>query len=44
MDACFLLAVDHREHVVLAHDEVLFVADLHLLPRVLPEEDGVTFM
>jgi len=37
-------ALDHREHFVFAHDEVILAVDPHFLSRVLAEQDRVAFL
>jgi hypothetical protein len=36
-----LLALENREHFILAHDQVILAVDLDLLARVLAKQDGV---
>ena len=38
------MRIEHREHFVLAHDEVFLAVDLDFLARVLAEEDGVAVL
>src|SRR4051794_19597727 len=33
--------VDHREHLVFAHDEIVLLLELDLLARVLAEQDEI---
>src|SRR5438477_6393633 len=42
--SCPRSALDDAEDVVLAEDEVLFAVDLHLVARVLAEEDPVPLL
>src|SRR5882762_9125035 len=38
---CALFRIEHREHFVLAHDEVFLAIEPDVLSRVLPEENRV---
>src|SRR6478736_1515816 len=44
MSWSLLLALENREHFVLAHDEVILTIDLDFLARVLPEQDRVAVL
>src|SRR5580765_3706673 len=37
-------SVNNRQDVVLGHDQVLFLADLHLADGVRSEEDAIAFL
>ena len=39
-----LAALDHREHFVLAHDQVILAVDPDFLSRVLAEQDRVAVL
>src|SRR5688572_18320162 len=39
-----LAALDHREHFVFAHDQVILAINSYFLSRVLAEQDGVAVL